>query len=243
VAVVVTPAGGPPASGSAAAVDPEQVVRRLATVRDRIRTAGGDPERVTIVAVTKGFGADAVSAAVAAGVGAVGENYAQELVAKHAAVSAAESRSLDWHFIGPVQRNKVKTLAPLVAVWEAVDRSDVGRAIAGHAPGARVLVQVNTTDEPQKSGCTPDQARALVAALAAMGLEVEGLMTIGPAGPPQLAHAAFGRLADLVGRLGLRECSMGMSGDLEVAIEEGATMVRVGTALFGPRARRPATIG
>lgn len=202
----------------------------LETVRDRIANAGGDPERVTIVAVTKGFSGDAIDAARAAGLFDIGENYAQDVAAKHEALVG-----LRLHFIGRLQKNKVRVLAPLVACWQSVDRVALGEEIARRAPGARVLVQVNVTGEPSKGGCPPQDAAALVARCRALGLDVAGLMTVGRTGPAVEARGGFALLGVLADRLGLVERSMGMTDDLEIAVAEGATMVRVGSALFGAR--------
>ena len=200
---------------------------RVAEVRARIAAAAGE-RPVTLVAVTKGFGRDTVTAARAAGLDDLGESYAQELVAKADAMGDGGR----WHFVGAVQRRKVRDLAPLVHLWHSVDRVAAGREIARHAPGAAVLVQVNVTGLANRNGCTWEEAPALVDDLRGLGLDVRGLMAVaGRDGPrPQ-----FRRLAELGRRLGLAELSMGMSGDLEVAVEEGSTMVRVGHALFGPR--------
>ena len=211
----------------------EAVADRLAEVRDRIARAGGDWRSVTVVAVTKGFGPDAVHAAYQAGLRDFGENYAQELLRKCEAIG---ERSLPapprWHFLGAVQRNKVRSLAPVVHVWQGVDRIAEGKEIARHLPGAGVLVQVNVTGAPRRDGCSWEEAPALVDALRDQGLDVGGLMCIGPRPDPR-PH--FRRLAHLAGQLGLSEISMGMSEDLEVAVQEGSTTLRVGTALFGPR--------
>ena len=206
----------------------EGVARRVAAVRERIAAAGGDPRAVTLVAVTKGVAAEAVAAARDAGVEDFGENYAQELVAKQAAVCPGPR----WHFLGAVQRRKVRALAPLVHLWQSVDRLSVGLEICRHAPAGRVLVQVDVTGAPGRNGCPWDEAPALVDGLRALGLDVRGLMCIGPRHDPR---PAFRRLARLAGRLELAEVSMGMSGDLEIAVEEGSTMVRVGRGLFGAR--------
>ena len=224
------------------------VRERAAVVVERIRRAGGDPAAVRIVAVTKGFPASAPAAALAAGLADLGESYAQELVAKAAELgepaepgeaAAPEAGSGPrWHFVGRLQRNKVRALAPLVALWQSVDRLSLGREIAKRAPGAAVLVQVNVSDEPQKGGCAPGEVADLVSDLDGLGLAVEGLMGLGPMGAPEEARPAFARLHRLADVLGLRERSMGMTGDLEVAVQEGATMVRVGEALFGPRPPR-----
>lgn len=221
-------------------VDGADVVRRLAAVRRRI-AAAGDPERVRVVAVTKGFGPDAVAAARAAGLTDVGENYAGELVDKAEAAAGSERPGppLAWHFLGHVQRNKVRHLAPHVALWHGLDRRSAGEEIAKRSPGAHVLVQVETTGLDRRNGCPPDEVPRLVEDLRGVGLAVDGLMAMGPPGGPEAARPAFRRVRALADELGLAECSMGMSADLEVAVAEGATIVRVGTALFGPRPGGP----
>jgi hypothetical protein len=222
------------------------VAQNLALVRDRIATAarasGRSPDEITLVAVSKEVGVEAVGAALGAGQRDFGENRAQELAAKAEAFASPPGEPPVWHFIGRVQRNKVKTVSRWVALWHSVDRLEVGESIARHAPGARVLVQVNVSGEEQKGGCRPADASALVDTLAGLGLVVEGLMTV----PAQIGdpRPAFAALRELAGGLGLRAqatgaptLSMGMSGDYVEAIAEGATMVRVGNALFGPRPR------
>jgi pyridoxal phosphate enzyme (YggS family) len=212
-----------------------EVADRLAQVRARIAAAGGD-ERVRILAVTKGFGPEAVRAALAAGLVDVGENYAQELVAKAGELPDPEGPR--WHFIGRLQRNKVKMLAPQVAVWQSVDRLALGEEIARRSHDATVFVQVAITDEQSKGGCPPADVPALVGALGRLGLDVRGLMAVGATGPAESARPGFRTLRKLADDLGLPEVSMGMSGDLETAVAEGSTMVRIGTALFGPRPMR-----
>ena len=215
-------------------IDSDAVARALADVRARIDAhSAGRP--VTVLAVTKGFGPEAVLAAHAAGLMAVGENYAQELIAKHDALDGAG----EWHFIGRLQRNKVKALATRVDVWQSVDRVELLDEIARRAPGARVMVQVALADEPQKGGADPSVVPELVDRGRSAGLEVVGLMGVGPAGPPEAARPGFAMLVALADRLGLAERSIGMTHDLEVAVEEGSTMVRVGSALFGDRPPRP----
>jgi pyridoxal phosphate enzyme (YggS family) len=210
----------------------DEVVHRLVVVRERIAAAGGADD-LTVVAVTKGFGRDAVAAAVGAGLVDLGENYAQELLEK--APGQPDAR---FHFIGRLQRNKVRQLAPVVALWQSVDRAALARELASRAPGARVLVQLNLSGEPQKGGCPPDDAGALVAEARALGLDVQGLMGVGPAGLPDAARAGFRRLVALADQHDLPVRSIGMSDDLEVAVQEGSTMVRVGRDLFGPRPPR-----
>jgi pyridoxal phosphate enzyme (YggS family) len=203
------------------------VRRRIASV-DRPWT-----HHVRVVGVTKGFGPDAIEAAVAAGCEAIGENYAQELLAKREVI---ERLHPEVRFIGRLQRNKVRQLAPLVDVWCSLDRPSVVDEVARRAPGARVLIQVDTSGDPAKGGCPVDESSDLVEHARDLGLAVEGLMTVGPTeGDAESARPGFRRVRSLVDDLGLQVCSMGMTGDLEVAVEEGSTEVRVGTALFGSR--------
>ncbi|HEX3840561.1 MAG TPA: YggS family pyridoxal phosphate enzyme [Acidimicrobiales bacterium] len=215
----------------------EAVAERLAGFRDRIAAASGDPAGVTVVAVTKGFGADAVRAALGAGLVDIGENYADELVAKAGGTTDAEPAPR-WHFLGAVQRNKVARLAPVVSCWQGVSRLQEGHAIAKRQPGARVLVQVDIAGIPGRGGCQPEGVPDLVAALRDEELEVAGLMAVGPPGPPEDARPGFHRVVSLADQLDLRIRSMGMTDDLEVALSEGSTMVRIGRGLFGDRPTR-----
>ena len=205
----------------------------LAAVRERIASAGGDPDKVTIVAATKGLGADAVKEAVAAGVTDVGDNYAQELVTKARELGDA----VRWHYLGAVQRNKVVALAPYVALWQGVDRIAAAEEIARRAPGAHVLVQVNVDGAPGRNGCAPTDVADVVTTAQALDVVVDGLMAV--ASPdPDAARRQFRELARMRADLGLRELSIGMTDDLEIAVEEGSTMVRIGRALFGARPER-----
>lgn len=213
------------------------VPERLAEIRSRIAAAGRAPEEVVVVAVTKGFGTAAVDAATAAGLDDLGENYAQELAQK-AELAGDERR---WHFLGRIQRNKVRAIAPLVHLWQGVDRVEAGEEIARRAPGARVLVQVRVAGDEQRNGCPPDDVPELVERLDGLGLDVRGLMAVGARGPAELARPGFRAVSALADRLGLVERSMGMTDDLGVAVEEGSTMVRVGRGLFGARPVAPKT--
>lgn len=229
---------GTPSGSTLSATD---IADRLAAVRARIESAGRAPDDVVVVAVTKGFGIEAVEAANAAGIVDVGENYAQELAAKVAQASDHPGRR--WHFLGHVQRNKVRSIAAAVHLWQGVDRVSAGEEIARRAPGARVLVQVRldagAPEGPGRNGCDPDGVPELVERLDDLGLDVRGLMAVGPAGPPELARPGFRKVSALADRLGLVERSMGMTDDLGVAVEEGSTMVRVGRGLFGARPGAP----
>jgi pyridoxal phosphate enzyme (YggS family) len=213
---------------------PEDVAARLQGVRQRVADAAGRAGReaaaVRLVVVTKGVAPPVMQAAFDAGATDFGENRAQELLAKAPEIEGRPT----WHFIGRLQRNKVAGLAPLVDLWQSVDRVELGQAIARRAPGAAVLAEVNVADDPAKAGVAAGDAARLVDGLRSAGLSVGGLMTIPAAG--QDPRPAFARLAALAERLGLAELSMGMSDDFEVAVEEGATIVRVGRAIFGPRA-------
>ncbi len=209
------------------------VVERLDEVRDRITRAGGDWRSISVVAVTKGLGHSAVEEAYGAGLRDFGENYAQALLGRPAGMGKAWFTTPPrWHYLGAVQRNKVRHLAPHVSSWQGVDRVSEGMEIARHAPGATVMVQVNVTGAPQRNGCAFDEVPALVDGLREHDLDVRGLMCVGPRDDPR---PAFARLARAAKDAGLAELSMGMSGDFEVAVQEGSTMLRLGTALFGPR--------
>jgi hypothetical protein len=193
---------------------------------------------VTLVAVSKTQPPEAIREAFAAGQRDFGENYVQEWREKADALSDLDG--LRWHFVGSLQTNKVKYLAGRVALVHTVDRIELGREIAKRwekaGLRARVLVEVNLGDEASKGGCRPADAPELVAGLRALpGLDVAGLTCIPPPDADPRPH--FQALRGVRDALGLAELSMGMSGDYPVAIEEGATLVRVGTAIFGERSR------
>lgn len=230
-------------------IEVADVVAAHERVLERIADAGGDPEAVAVVAVTKGFGPEVPIAALGAGLADLGESYAQELAAKADAVDgeAGEGKGLPaprWHFIGRLQSNKVRLVAQRVSCWHSVDRPVLVDELARRAPGARVLVQVDAAGDQAKGGARPEDVPGLVARARDAGLQVAGLMAIGVAGDEAATEGAFAATAALADRLDLPERSFGMSGDLAAAVRAGTTMVRVGTALFGPRptaggARRP----
>ena len=215
-------------------MDQNSVSQAVAQIRERIDRAGG--AHVALVAVTKTFGSQAWRYAREAGCDAVGENYAQEVVAKASEVAKAER--LPVHFIGQLQTNKVKLLADIIDVWQSVDRVSVITEIAKRSqrPVTEVFIQVNVTGESDKGGCEPREAAELIRVASDSGLMVSGLMTVGPtSGDPVQTRLAFRELRTLANDFGLQQCSMGMTGDLEIAIEEGSTMVRIGSAIFGNR--------
>ena len=220
----------------------------LAAVRERIaeaaRRAGRRDDTVLLVAVSKTVDVDGVRAAIAAGVPALGENRVQEAREKVGAIG----RPVPWHLIGHLQTNKVRDALDCFDLIQSVDRLPLAQALSSRAvqAGRRadVLVQVNVGDEPQKGGIRPEDLRAGLEAMAALpGLRLRGLMTIPPLPrDPEDSRPHYRQLSKLLeaargwGLPGeLTELSMGMSGDFEVGVEEGATIVRVGTAIFGPR--------
>lgn len=209
------------------------IAERLGRVRQQIVDAGGTD--VEILAVTKGHPVAAIHAAAAVGLTAIGENYAQELLAKVSGVTL----DVAVHFIGQLQTNKVRQIAGVVAVYETVDRASLVAEIAKRAPGAHVLIQIDTSDEPGKGGCPPAEAERLVTQAAQAGLVVDGLMTVGPTeGGPEAARPGFRLVRLMCDDLGLTTCSMGMTDDFVVAVQEGSTRVRLGSALFGMRPAR-----
>jgi pyridoxal phosphate enzyme (YggS family) len=198
----------------------------------QVRECGGVDVRV--VAVTKTFSAHAVNAIVAAGCSLIGENYAQDLLGKWPGVD--HGRRPEVHFIGRLQSNKVRSLAGIVDVWQSVDRVSIIDEIARRSPNARIMLQVNSTGEADKGGCDINALAGLLKHSELQGLTVVGLMTVGPTdGDIVVARRAFEATAQQARELGLPEVSMGMTADLELAIECGSTMVRVGSAIFGDR--------
>ena len=222
-------------------------------VRERIAAAcmraGRRPEDVTLVAVTKTFPPDRVREAVRAGVCDIGENYVQELLSKREALA---EEPVQWHFIGHLQSNKVRYLADWVTMVQALESVSLARELDARAARAGrtidALVEVNTTGEASKYGVAPDQVLPFVRSLEEFkGIRIRGLMTIGPFLPdPEGSRPMFRLLRELRETLSRHRqqnldpvhLSMGMTGDFEVAVEEGATLLRIGTALFGSRPRK-----
>ena len=209
------------------------VAGNLAAVKQNIERAGRNPDDITIVAVTKGFGADVAREAVSAGLRILGENRVQEALAKMPEVEGAT-----WHLIGHLQTNKVKLTLGRFALIQSLDSAHLAEALARQDRSQRVLVEVNVSRESQKSGVAPDGALELIETAAGL-VDVRGLMAMGPThGEPRPAFEELRRIRDRAQeRLGtaLPILSMGMSGDYEDAAREGSTMLRLGTALFGPR--------
>jgi pyridoxal phosphate enzyme (YggS family) len=227
----------------------DEIAQRLAEVRGRIeraaRTAGRDPATVRLLAVSKTKPTQSVEAAYQAGAREFGENYAQELVDKQRAL--AHLSGISWHFIGRLQSNKARLVAPIAAMVHAVDSQKLATELARRAEvrstPLEVLVEVNVGDETSKGGVAPSALEGLLVAIEKIPtLRLRGLMSIPPPTEDLEAARAFHRvlrgLRDAHGGVErLPELSMGMTADLEVAIAEGATIVRVGTAIFGERTR------
>jgi len=217
------------------------IAENLARVRERIAAAcaraGRSPDEVTLIGVSKGFPAEAVAEALNAGLEDAGENRIQEAVEKIEAL-AALGRRPRWHLVGHLQTNKVKTAAGLFAIIHSVDSVRLAEAISRRArEPVPILLEVNVAQEASKFGFAPQEVAGALGEMAPLpNLEVRGLMTVAPlAGDPEAVRPVFRRLRELRDALGLRELSMGMTDDFEVAIEEGATMVRIGRAIFGER--------
>ena len=227
------------------------ISRNLQAVRERIdaaaRAALRDPQDVHLLAVSKTFGADAVLEAAAVGQRAFGENYLQEALDKIAAVRAAQpGLLLEWHFIGPIQSNKTRPIAENFDWVHSVERDKIARRLSeqrpAHLPPLNVCLQVNISGEASKSGVAPEEVAALAREVAAMpNLKLRGLMAIPePEEDIERQRAPLRRMRELfvslqAQGLALDTLSMGMSSDLEAAVAEGATIVRIGTAIFGQR--------
>ena len=228
-------------------MDSEQVAARVEEVRERIeraRVRAGRADSVTLVAVTKTHPSDAVRAVLAAGVADVGENRVQELEEKVAEVGRG---AVGWHLIGHLQRNKAGKALPLFDLIHSLDSPRLAEALSAEAVKrgitARALVQVNASGEESKGGFEPGELVDAVGRIAALpGMRVEGLMTMAPfTDDESVVRAAFRRTRELLDDVARqvpgvgRQLSMGMSNDFEIAVEEGSTLVRVGSVLFGER--------
>ena len=247
----------PPSGGPSAGISPHSppdpaatgIIGALSRVRERIaadcRSAGRDPGSVCLVAVSKTFPAADVRVAASAGQRDFGENYVQEALDKQAALSDLRA-GLVWHFIGPIQSNKTRQIALSFDWVHSIDREKVARRLSeqrdAHLPPLQICIQVNVSGEQSKSGVAPAELPALAAAVAGLPrLALRGLMAIPePTDDAALARSRFAQLRELMEALKrdghkLDTLSMGMTADMDAAIAEGATMVRVGTAIFGTR--------
>ena len=219
------------------------VAAAIERVRERIALAcqrsGRDPSSVQLVSVSKGHPEELIRVAYDAGMRVFGENYAQELAEK--ATRLSDLSDIGWRFIGHLQRNKIKLIERAQATVDTVDSLRLAEAISARATArgatVEVLVQVNIGDERQKSGCKPEEVPALVESVRALpNVTLRGLMTVAPhLEDAEDTRPFFAALRELAQAQGLPELSMGMTHDLDQAVEEGSTMLRIGTAIFGPR--------
>jgi pyridoxal phosphate enzyme (YggS family) len=227
---------------SEAAAGSGTIAENLARVRGRIERAaaraGRAPSSVRLVGVSKTFPPQAIVQALRAGLSDVGENYIQEAATKVAEVAATATPRPRWHLVGHLQTNKVRTALELFDVIESVDSVRLAEALSRRAvKPVEVLLEVNVAGEATKTGFSPEEVPAAAGRIAALpNLALRGLMTVAPeADDPEEVRPVFRRLREFGLALGLPELSMGMSGDFEVAIAEGATIVRIGRAIFGAR--------
>jgi hypothetical protein len=209
----------------------ERIRANLDEVHRRIEATGTDPASVRLVAVTKTFDADAVRAAYALGLRHFGENYVEELCEKHSALGCDDA---SWHFLGALQTNKIARALRCADVLSGVSRTRELEKISSLNPGVAIDVQVDFTGEAQRNGAPPEAVEGLVARARELNLKVRGLMVVAPPGKER-TREAFASTVALADRLGVKERSMGMSEDLEIALEQGTTELRLGRALFGPR--------
>lgn len=201
---------------------------------------GRDAGAVRLVAVTKMIPADVVRAAIAAGVRTIGENYVQEAARKRTEVGPGAAGTVEWHLIGHLQSNKVGAALEVFDAVQSVDSVRIAQAVSQRATKpVAILLEVNVAGEATKMGLAPEQVAGAVRELSRLpNIDLQGLMTVAPAtSDPELVRPGFRTLAGLGAANGLKELSMGMTGDFEVAIEEGSTMVRIGRAIFGERTR------
>jgi PLP dependent protein len=228
-----------------------QVANGLRIVRATVESCGVDPLQLTIIAVTKGWGPEAPLAALANGLCWFGENYADELVEKALAVREFLHESSlrfpkilhvglkpRWTFQGKLQSNKINRLKDFVELWQTVDSIDRARALGSRVPGAQALIQVVLDNSGSRGGCHPEQVPELLAVCRETGLEVRGLMGVGPdvsLHGAAAVHEAFSQLGTLARDHDLSGLSMGMSDDYPVALACGATHLRLGSVLFGAR--------
>ena len=209
--------------------DFEKIQERLEEINEII--AAKAQNQVNLIAVTKGFTHEEVNVATELGVKNFGENYAQELLAKNPLVDA----EISWHYIGQLQSNKIKKISHLVDVWHSVTSLKLAREIHKRNDQAQILLQVSLMGPSNTKGFEVEQLPQLISQLRDMNIDISGLMTMGVPGDMVATRVVFKELRRLADTFELPECSMGMSDDFEIALESGASMIRVGSAIFGNR--------
>ena len=211
----------------------EEVKERAQELAEVVKTKSDG--NAILLPVTKGFGVREVQAMLEVGLTKVGESYAQELLGK--AKNITDNR-INWHMIGRIQRNKVKKLSETVDLWHSVDRKELITEISKCKKNSKILIQVSLNDRYQQGGCSPENVPDLIEFASDKGMNVEGLMTIGVDQDIDATKNVFAELGKLSETMGLKEISMGMSNDFEIAIDYGATILRVGRSIFGERAKK-----
>ena len=207
----------------------EEIKERLEEINKIIDAKAQNP--VTLIGVTKGFTHEEVNIASELGIKNFGENYAQELLTKNPLVDP----EISWHYIGQLQSNKIRKISHLVDVWHSVTSLKLAREIHKRNDQAQILLQVSLMGPSNSKGFEVEQLPQLISELRDMNIDISGLMTMGVPGDMVATRVVFKELRKLADTFELPECSMGMSGDFEIALESGASMIRVGSAIFGNR--------
>ena len=207
----------------------EEIKERLQEINKIIDAKAQNP--VTLIGVTKGFTHDEVNIASELGIKNFGENYAQELLTKNPLVDS----EISWHYIGQLQSNKIRKISHLVDVWHSVTSLKLAREIHKRNDQAQILLQVSLMGPSNSKGFEVEQLPQLISELRDMNIDISGLMTMGVPGDMVATRVVFKKLRRLADTFELPECSMGMSDDFEIALESGASMIRVGSAIFGNR--------
>lgn len=211
----------------------EEVKERAQELAEVVRTRSDG--NAILLPVTKGFGVREVQAMLEVGLTKIGESYAQEILEKTEMIT---DNRIAWHMIGRVQRNKVRKLSETVDLWHSVDRKELITEISKYKKNAKILIQVGMNGRSQQGGCSPENVPELIEFASNKGIDVKGLMTIGVDQDINATKNAFAGVAKLSEKVGLTEISMGMSNDFEIAIDYGATILRVGRSIFGERTKK-----
>ena len=211
----------------------EEIKERAQQLSELVRTKSDG--NAILLPVTKGFGTREVQAMLEVGLTKIGESYAQEILEKRKMIT---DNRIAWHMIGRVQRNKVRKLSETVDLWHSVDRKELITEISKYKKNSKILIQVSLNDRYQQGGCSPENVPDLIEFASDKGMNVEGLMTIGVDQDIDATKNVFAELGKLSETMGLKEISMGMSNDFEIAIDYGATILRVGRSIFGERAKK-----
>ena len=211
----------------------EEVKERAQKLAEVVKTKSDG--NAILLPVTKGFGAREVQAMLEVGLTKIGESYAQEILEKRKMIT---DNRIAWHMIGGVQRNKVRKLSETVDLWHSVDRKELITEISKYQKNSKILIQVSLNDRHKQGGCSAENVPDLIEFASDKGINVEGLMTIGVDQDIDATKNVFAELGKLSEKMGLKEISMGMSNDFEIAIDYGATILRVGRSIFGERTKK-----